>query len=280
MCVSVVVVSLKKKERAQETAAGDGSHSKTEAVLVPGASFEVATIKPSDPNARGGSAGSGPNGRFTTKNWQMKRTICGAYRLLTFQCLGGPTWLDSDPYDIDAKPDNATSEQLLKLSWKEREPVQQRMQQALLADRLKLKTHFETREMTIFALVVAKGGQKMHEAKPGDTYASGARRSDGKPFGTPMFMMGNGSITAQGMTLDNLVLNLPGLTGHLVENRTGLTGAYDFTLHYSPIDPPPSDSTAPSIYTALEEQLGLKLQSIKAPVKVLVIDHVERPSDN
>lgn len=210
----------------------------------------------------------------------MKNVICDAYKVLPFQCLGGPAWLGADRYDIDAKPDSAVAEQLMKLSWKERGPIQQRMQQELLADRLKLRTHFETREMTIFELVIAKGGLKMQEAKPGDGYANGLRRGDGKPFGGRVFMMGNGSITAQGMALDNLVLNLPGLTGHLVENKTGLTGVYDFTLHYSATDPAPPDSRAPSIYTALEEQLGLKLEPKKGPVKVLVIDHVERPSEN
>jgi uncharacterized protein (TIGR03435 family) len=106
------------------------------------------------------------------------------------------------------------------------------------------------------------------------------KRDDGKAFGKGVFMMGNGSMTAQGMTFENLVLNLPNITGRLVENRTGLTGVYDFTLHYSASDPPPPDSTEPSIYTALEEQLGLKLEPVKGPVKVLIIDHVERPSEN
>ena len=154
------------------------------------------------------------------------------------------------------------------------------LKQALLADRLKLKAHFETRQVPIFALVVATGGLKMHEAQSGDTYANGLKRGDGKPLGAGVFSMGNGSVTAQGVSLDTLVLNLPGITGHLVENKTGLTGIYDFTLHYSASDPPPPDSTAPSIYTAIEEQLGMKLESTKGPVQVLVIDHVERPSEN
>ena len=157
------------------------------------------------------------------------------------------------------------------------------MQQALLADRLKLKAHYETRDMPILALVVAKDGLKMHEAKPGDTYTNGLKRGDGKPFGSVFSIsnsMGIETVTSQGMTLGNLVLNLPGMTGHLVEDKTGLTGVYDFTLHFSASDPPPQDSTEPSLYTALEEQLGLKLEPVKGPVQVLVIDHVERPSEN
>jgi uncharacterized protein (TIGR03435 family) len=152
------------------------------------------------------------------------------------------------------------------------------MQQALFEDRLKLKVHFETREMPIFALVVAKGGLKMHEAKPGDTYANGLKGPDGKAFGGGSSMVGSGKMTAQGMSMDSLAAQLSGTTSHVVENKTGLTGVYDFTLQYADSDRPSSDSTAPSIYTALEEQLGLKLESTKGPVQVLVIDHVERPT--
>jgi uncharacterized protein (TIGR03435 family) len=199
---------------------------------------------------------------------------------MLFQCLGGPAWIESDPYDIEAKPDETTTEQLLKLTPKQRWPVEQRMQQALFADRLKLKVHFETREMPIFALVVAKGGLRMHEAKPGDTYANGLKGGDGKAFGGGSYMVGNGKMTAQGISMDSLAANLAGTTGHIVSNKTGLTGVYDFTLQYADSDPPPPDSTAPSIYTAIEEQLGLKLESSKGPVQVLVIDHVERPSAN
>ena len=261
----------------QGGAAANEAGAKAAEVLLPGATFDVATIKPSDPNAMGSSSGAWPN---VSKNQPLKNVICSAYGVLISRCLGGPAWLESDRYDIEAKPDSPTAEQFLKLSWKEREAVQHRMEQALLADRLHLKAHFETREMTIFALVVAKGGLKMHEAKSSDIYANGLKRDDGKPYGAGVFSMRNGSVTAQGMSLDTLVLNLPGMTGHFVEDKTGLTGVYDFTLHYSPVDPPPPDSTEPSIYTALEEQLGLKLESVKGPAKVLVIDSVERPSEN
>jgi uncharacterized protein (TIGR03435 family) len=87
-------------------------------------------------------------------------------------------------------------------------------------------------------------------------------------------------MTAQGIRLDTLAGNLRTITGSLVENRTGLTGLYDVKLHYSPTDPPPPDSTEPSIYTAVEEQLGLKLEPTKGQVRVMVIDHAERPSEN
>ncbi len=283
MCAAALAGLVVPGATGQGSPAVNPVGAKAAKVLLPDAAFDVATIKPSDPSAMGGSSGAGSNGSFVSKNEPLKKVICGAYGVLIFQCLGGPGWLESDRYDVQAKPDGATAEQLLKLSWKEREPVQHRMQQALLADRLKLKAHYETREMPILALVVAKGGLKMHEAKPGDTYTNGLKRGDGKPFGTVFSIgvnMGIETVTAQGMSLDTFVLNLPGMTGNLVEDKTGLTGVYDFTLHFSAADPPPPDSTEASLYTALEEQLGLKLEPVKGPVQVLVIDHVERPSEN
>jgi uncharacterized protein (TIGR03435 family) len=262
------------------SAAASGADAKAEEVLLPGATYDVATIKPSDPNAMGGGVGMRPNGSYYTRGQSLKNSVCNAYDVEGFQCLGGPAWFESDLYDIEAKPDSGTEEQLQKLGMQQRMQIYRRMQQALFADRLKLKVHYETREMTIFALVVAKGGLKMHEARAGDTYSNGLKGSDGKAFGAGAFSVGNGKMTAQGMSMDALAGQLAGTTSHIVENKTGLTGAYDFTLRYSAVDPPPPDSTAPSIYTALEEQLGLKLESTKGPVKVLVIDHVERPSEN
>jgi uncharacterized protein (TIGR03435 family) len=280
MCAAVLAGLVVPGAWGQVNVAASGTGAKDEVVLLPSATYDVATIKLSDPNARGSSAGSRPNGGFYSKNQPLKSAICDAYDMPFIRCMGGPAWLGSDQYDIEAKPDSATTEQLLKLSWKQREPLQERMMQALLADRLKLKVHLETREMSIFALVLAKGGLKMHEAQAGDTYANGLKRGDGKPLGRQSFTMGMGNMTAQGILMDTLADNLGNMTGHLVENKTGLTGVYDFTLEYSEYDPPKPDSAAPSIYTAIEEQLGLKLESAKGPVQVLVIDHVERPSEN
>jgi len=265
---------------AQGNAATSAADAKGAEVILPGAVYDVATIKPANPNAQGGGVGMRPNGSFYTKNQSLKNIVCGAYDVMLFQCVGGPAWFESDQYDIEAKPDSATQEQLQTLGMKQRVQVYQRMQQALFADRLKLKVHYETREMPIFALVVAKGGLKMHESKEGDTYANGLKGSDGKAFGRGAFMVGNGKMTAQGMSMDALAGQLAATTSHIVNNKTGLTGVYEFTLKYSDDVAASSDSTVPSIFTALEEQLGLKLESSKGPVQVLVIDHVERPSAN
>jgi len=279
MYTAVFTVLLATGALGQAASGTTATNANADDVLLPSATFDVATIKPSGPDTFSSSGGTGANGIWTSTNQPLRSAILNAFKVQRLQCTGGPAWLDSDRYDIVAKPDSATTEQLMKLTWKQREPVQQRMHQALLADRLKLKVHFETRQMPIFALVIAKGGLKMHEAKPDNTYANGLKMGD-KPLGRSGMMMGNGSWTAQGIPIDSLVANLTNLTGHFVENRTGLTGKYDFAMQYSCVDPPPQDSTLPSIYTALEEQLGLKLESTRGPVQVLVIDHVERPSAN
>jgi uncharacterized protein (TIGR03435 family) len=276
MCAAVLMGSVVPGALGQLS----GKDAKAAADVLPGATYDVATIKASDPDAQGGGVGTRPNGTFYTKNQPLKYTVCSAYDVKFFLCFGGPAWLESDPYDLEAKPDSATAEQLLKLPPKQRWPVQQRMQQALFEDRLKLKVHFETRQVPTFALVVAKGGLKMQEAKASGTYANGLKGPDGKAFGGGSFMVGEGKMTAQAISMDSLAGQLGATTDHVVENKTGLTGVYDFTLQYADSDQPSSDSTTPSIYTALQEQLGLKLESTKGPVQVLVIDHAERPAEN
>ena len=217
-----------------------------------------------------------PNGLFISRGMALKFIVGRAYGKFSFQILGGPAWFDSDGYDIEAKPDSITEQQLEKLSWEQRDEVQSRMLRTLLEDRLKLKVHEETRQLPIFALIVAKNGSKLHETKAENTDSAGSKR-----FGSGL-TVSNGKIIAKGVSMDELAAQLTG-TGnidHNVLNKTGLTGVYDFTLQYSDDESTISDSSPPSIFTAIQEQLGLKIESTKGPVKVLVIDHVERPSAN
>lgn len=123
MCTAVLAGLVVSGASGQESATINAAGAKAAEVLLQGATYDVATIKPSDPNAMGGSAGAWPNGRFSSKNQPMKNAICSAYGVLTYQCVGGPAWLESDRYDIEAKPGSATAEQLLKLTWKERGSV-------------------------------------------------------------------------------------------------------------------------------------------------------------
>jgi uncharacterized protein (TIGR03435 family) len=147
-------------------------------------------------------------------------------------------------------------------------------------------------------LVVAKGGPKLHEAKPGDTYPNGLKGFNGQGGGPGMMLMRPGQLTGQGIPLSSLTRLLSQQLGSTVQDKTGLTGKYDFTLQWTPdrnASPMPgapepgqqgpaaaasTDASGPSIFTAVQEQLGLKLESQKGPVEVLVIDHVETPSEN
>ena len=174
ICVAALMSFTVLAAFAQGNSAANATDAKTTEVLLPGATYDVATIKPHDPNVNI-SFSSLPNGGFIAKGTTLKNLVCGAYDKFDFQCLGGPAWLDSDRYDVEAKPVSALSDQLLKLSPEQRGKVQGRMQQALLEDRIKLKAHHETRELPIFALVVAKGGLKMQEGKAGDTYSKGLK---------------------------------------------------------------------------------------------------------
>jgi len=193
--------------------------------------------------------------------------------------------------------DAATADALAKLSQDQRALAEQQMLQALLADRFQVTVHRETKELPIYTLVIAKGGPKLREAKPGDTYPSGFTYPDGTHAGAGQMMGGqlDGKMTAQGVPIAMLVLSLTQMLGHPVSDKTELKGVYDFKLRFTPDDrlqpppamppnlwppPPPANSNAPSLFDALQEQLGLKLESGKGPVEVLVIDHVERPSGN
>ncbi|MDR3745078.1 MAG: TIGR03435 family protein [Acidobacteriaceae bacterium] len=254
--------------QAQAKPDASAADAKTVAEISPGATYDVATFKPHAESGMGMSTsiGSMPNGRFFAKGYTLKTLVCEAYDKLDFQCLGGPAWFGSETFDIEAKPDGALSEQLVKLSSEEREKVREQMQQALYADRIQLKVHHESRELPTFALVLAKGGSKMTEAKTFRGYSTRGGKIQ--------------SIKTDGISMESLVRLLSQKVGHKIQDQTGLKGFYVFTLNFSDDLDTTGDSSAPSIYTALQEQLGLKLVPMKAPVDVIVIDHVERPSAN
>jgi bla regulator protein BlaR1 len=259
--------------------------------------YEVASIKPNSSGTNMVRLMFSPDG-LTATNGTLQMFINAAYRIDDNQISGGPSWLKSDHYDIEAKMDSATADALHKLSEEQARIERQRMLQALLADRFKLTIHRETRELPIYALVIAKNGPKLQEAKPGDTYPNGIKGPDGHAGAGMMFMSGRGSVTGQGIPISDLVRFLSRQLGRKVEDKTGLTGKYDLTLQWTPDEsqgamfkgpssepqgsasPPPPEATGPSIFTALEEKLGLKLESQKGPVETLVIDHVEKPSEN
>jgi len=224
--------------------------------------------------------------RFSTTNIGFKQIIQNAYGLKMPDLISGlPGWADSAAFDIEARMDAKTIAALKAMPKEQADEQRRQMMQAMLADRFKLKAHLETKEVPIYSLVIAKGGFKLKDADPNNTYPDGIKGFDGvaRPG---MMSMSHRKLTAQAVQMSGLANNLTMQVHRLVVDNTGLKGKYDFTLQWAPDDMSgghedgaPTDS-GPSIYTALQEQLGLRLDSTKGPVDTVVVDHVEMPSEN
>jgi uncharacterized protein (TIGR03435 family) len=253
--------------------------------------FEVASVKPAAPDQRGTFIRNMPGGRVSVTNMTLKELIQIAWRIQPFQVSGGPSWMDSARWDITAKPETTPKPDELPL-----------MIQALLADRFQLTVHRETKELPVYALVVRKEGKLgpgLTEAKEGACTAPDMTKPlpPPEPGKMPMLncggmMMNPRQVRATAAPLSNLAPALSRILGRTVIDKTGLTGKYDIVLQWTPDESqvirqgpdappaPPSDSAPPSIFTALQEQLGLKLESQKGPVEIFIIDRVEKPSEN
>ena len=261
-------------------------------------SFEVASIRLENSVDHPMSAVFQP-GRFTATATTMQRLIAFAYHVKPFQVSGGPSWVSSDRFHIEAKEPDALAEELSKLPTDQQRRKTGLLLQSLLADRFKLKVSHETKELPVYALVLAKSGAKLREAKPGDTYPNGLKEPGGRPVGhANVLRIEKGQLIAQGIPFENLAMLLSFQLGRTVLDQTGLKGNYDISLRWTPDDSQaamsqgpdggkpgpdsalPPDSSGPSIFTAIQEQLGLKLESTKGPVEIIVIDHIERPSEN
>jgi len=256
--------------------------------------FEVASIKPSGSDDRRVSIMMQPGGGLRTTGSTLKMLLTMAYDVREFQISGGPAWINTDRYDIVAKAERSAGAEIprddpRKMTEEQRKTVGDQMRErlrALLADRFQLTLHRETKEQSVYALVVAKSGSKLQESEKEGTGPRG-----------PMMRMGRGELSGQGVQLDMLARTLSSQLGRTVIDRTGLKGNFDFKLTWTPdpgqsatplgggpppgVDaPPPPDPNGPSVFTALQEQLGLRLESQKGPVEMLVIDRVEKPSEN
>jgi uncharacterized protein (TIGR03435 family) len=225
-------------------------------------SFEAASVKLGDPNERRRGIGTRGN-QLEIVNAPVKDMIGFAYSVQTDQIFGGPKWIDSDLFTITARPDSATPLR----SPDDPGNVLALMLQSLLETRFTLAVHRETRVEPIYELVVAKTGARLTDsAGPDKNGRQGL-------FDRPGYWIA----TNQGVGA--LLGALSRQIGRPVRDKTGLTGKYDFTLRYSPDlgQQAGTDPNAPSVFTALEEQLGLTLESARGPVEVLIIDNVERP---
>jgi uncharacterized protein (TIGR03435 family) len=269
-------------------------HAQSESVLATPAlpKFEVASIKPAAPGGLGMLIKPSPGGRLDITNMPLKQMIVIAWNVQPFQISGGPSWFDSDRYDIAAKPAITPKGSDFRL-----------MLQSLLFERFHLAIHRETKELPLYALVTAKSdgklGPGLTRSKEGDCSSVDPSmppppRVPGKvpALGCGNFAMGPMDIRAVAVPISDLAPLLSGLLGRTVVDKTGLDGKFDVSMEWTAdenralqlapdaLRPPPSDTTGSSIFTALQEKLGLRLQSQKGPVTVLVIDHVERPTEN
>ncbi len=247
------------------------------AASTPKYEYDVATIKPAKDPA-GGWALQYDGDTLRGMNVPLLYVVKFAFGIYEdYRILGAPKWLDSTNYDISAKIDAPTMDALKKLPRDQQNRAREQMLQNLLAERFQLVAHRETKELPVYFLVVGKNGPKLPEAKPDPNRPSNAS------WGGGGVRDGIISYTAHNMTTEGLANFLRGPMSRTVLDKTGLTGTYEFTLRYAPENgpqPPPGVADAPFLLTALQEELGLKLEPGKGPVEIIVIDRVERPSGN
>jgi uncharacterized protein (TIGR03435 family) len=287
-----------KAQAPGQSAAATSSGAGTPAAL-PTYEYDVVSIKAN----KSGSAI--PGGRqsdvgIDVTNFPLVFLIQAALGVSPDRIIGLPGWLSTDRFDVNAKMDPEVVDALKKLSQDDRKTVQQNMLQALFADRCKLKFHRETKELPTFALSLGKNGPKFKESKPGDQPEAGIKVPDGKGGNGTMTVGEKGMMTFHGLPISYVVAILSQQLGRTVVDKTGLTGKYDFSWQFVPsaamirqfgggATPDaasgnssgiPSDPDGTDLFTAVAEQLGLKLETAKGPVEVIVIDHIEKPSDN
>jgi uncharacterized protein (TIGR03435 family) len=260
-------------------------------------SFEVATVKPGASNDNRFMIMGQPGGRFTVTNATLKMVMTVAYRVRDFQISGGPGWAGTDRWNIEGKAEEGSIPQLTGPPDPTVPNPLMLMVQSLLEDRFQLKMHRDTKELPVYELLVAKSGSKMKlsddqsQMRPPERGLPPPQRGGPMPRGA--MRVGRGAIEGNGVQFANLVTALSQQLGRTVIDKTDLKGFYDIKLEWTPelgqgpVGPggpeppaPPADASGPSIFTAVQEQLGLRLESAKGPVEVLVIDSVQKPMDN
>ena len=247
--------------------------------------FEVASVKANKSADENSSLRLQPGGRIVATNVAVRLLIRNLYNVQAYQIVGAPDWIENERYDIEAKADREYPPQADAPA-----PELLAMMRNLLAERFKLAVHYESREQPVYALVVARA-----DSSPGpqlrrvdvDCAAESARAMAARRGGAPPppadpnkmppcgARIRPGHIMARGTTLQQLTRGLSQFLGRTVVDRTNLPGTFDIDLEWAPEQT--ADAKGPSIFTAVQEQLGLKLAAERAAVEVLVIDHVERP---
>jgi len=221
-----------------------------------GPQFAAATVKPSN-TVDNSSSYNTNNGRVTVRNMTLKQLIGAAYSVKDFQISGGPGWMEADRFSIDAVAEAKSTQKELA-----------GMMQSLLGARFQLAIRRESRPFSGYAMVVAKGGMKIQPVE-----------GEGSSMNT-----NNGKLRTKHASMDRLADWVARQVGRPVVNETGVEGGFDFTLEWVPERGPRTDSSeapsGPSLFTALTEQVGVRLESKKVPIEVLVIERAEKPAEN
>jgi uncharacterized protein (TIGR03435 family) len=246
--------------------------------------FEVASVRRNPSAEQRASVRGEPGGRLTITNNTLFNIVRNAYNVQGFQIVGGPEWVNTDRWDIIAKAEGETSQQRMML-----------MLQNLIAERFKATVRRDTREMPVYALVVGRPdgrlGPLMNPAALDCAALAAAAGRTGapppppQPSGRPScgIRTGAGMLMAGGTLMTDFARNLSGATGRIIVDKTGLTGRYDIDLTWTPdqLQAAAADALeSASLFAAIQEQLGLRLQAERAPVDVLVIDSAQRPAED
>jgi uncharacterized protein (TIGR03435 family) len=231
--------------------------------------YDVVSIRPHKDNGNYSHWGRPTADGYMAYNYYVYDLIFRAYELkCSAQLIGLPQWGYEESFDIEAKLGEAQAAAFQRLSSREQLTQTAPMLRTMLEERFGLRVHHETRFLPVYELVVAKSGFKLKQAE-------GPENLYNMTTGTGFIRAPRGPIGAR------FIVGLSDATGRIVVDKTGLTGYYDITLKWTPDGSHTSDPNAPpDLFTALEEQLGLKLVATKAPVDVIVVDHVERPTEN
>ena len=285
-----IVFGLAKQAHSQSQASGQDASAKTFAFT---RGYQQVSVTP----------GESVNGVIQTriiftpdslraKNQTLQELLKLAYGVQASQISGGPDWLATALFNVDAKLDEPTVAELKKLSPEQQKMERDLMFQNLLADQFKVALHRESRLLPAQVLVIAKNGPKIQPAKPGDTYPNGIKGPDGSPAGPHKFNFGPDGVIVQALPMSFVANNLATHLGQPVIDGTGLTGDYDFTLKFSPEGATAHEENGRKVTTtslssldahnaalisAIEEQLGLKLDPQTIPLPVLVVDRAEKP---
>lgn len=272
----------------------------TQTTTAPFPSFEVVSIKPNRSGETGRRWDMLRSSRVALTNVTTNDLIAMAYNLYDYQIWGGPSWVNSEKLNVDAREEDSVAQDLQKLPRDERLEKIRLMIQSLLADRFNLSVSHKTKDLPVYVLVIAKNGPKIQKSKPGDTYPNGIRIKgpNGSTYGAPILRVESSRVTGQGVPTESLARLISQQLRRTVVDKTGLRGDYDFTLQWTSDQSEaamlkaadeakpgsnsalPPEPAGPSIFTAIQEQLGLKLESTRGPVEIIVIDHIERPSEN